>query len=48
MTSIGRYALVVLLCLQVAACAGYAGPVNNRADRIPSDGPPLLSGYYAP
>ena len=48
MSSIGRYALIVLLGLQVAACADYTGPVSNRPDRTSSNGPPLLSGYYAP
>lgn len=46
--TLGRIVLIGLTCLQLAACASYTGPVNNKPDQAGIDGPPLLSGYYAP
>jgi hypothetical protein len=45
--SIVRCAAVLLLCLQVAACTHYSGPITNaRAPDV--NGPPLLNGGFAP
>ena len=46
--TLGRAVLIGLACLQLAACASYGGPVTNKPDQADVDGPPLLSGYYAP
>ena len=37
-----------LLCLQLAACASYSGPVTNAAPPAGSEGPPLLTGQFSP
>jgi hypothetical protein len=37
-----------MLCLQLAGCAHYEGPVTNAPDENDLNGPPLLNNYYAP
>ncbi len=37
-----------LLCMQLAACSDYSGPVTNAAPPAGSEGPPLLTGGYSP
>ncbi len=49
MNIIGRGVLAALLSLQLAACTSYGGPpVTNAPARSGLNGPPLLSGDYAP
>ena len=49
MNMIGRCVLAALLSLQLAACTNYGGPpVTNAPGQSGLNGPPLLSGGYAP
>ena len=41
-------AAAMLLCMQLAGCTGYGGPVTNAAPPAGSEGPPLLTGGYSP
>ena len=45
---LARAAAAILLCLQLAACESYNGPVSNARPPAGSEGPPLLTGGYAP
>ena len=48
---LGRFARGVaaaLLCMLLAACTSYSGPVTNAAPPAGSEGPPLLTGQYSP
>ncbi len=45
---IARGAAAILLCLQLAACASYGGPITNATPPAGSEGPPLLTGGYSP
>ncbi len=45
---IARGAAAALLCMLLAACTSYSGPVSNAAPRAGSEGPPLLTGGFSP
>ena len=44
-----RCVVAGVLCLQLGACASsYDGPITNNASHADTQGPPLLTGGYAP
>ncbi len=45
---IARSLAAVVLCLQLAGCASYSGPISNARPPAGSEGPPLLTGGYSP
>ena len=46
--AVARSVAIGLLCMQLAACSSYEGPITNAAPPAGSEGPPLLTGGYAP